>query len=529
MFTQLVLLTHTCSGNESALIEEKMHSDHSANFSGTVNGAERTAPSSVVGTNSKEWSPPEASVQPSRRSTSLSLSRQEPFGLTVIVGGTNVRYCLSHLHSREPATQAFKWQALRDEYDGTPDARLVRFEDSHNFTYRQLAKRCEEFVRGQFERPDQPFEAENLSALTFSMAGMVEGDGIGAHVTTTNTLLTIRREAFGERFVAELQHRMPKLSLKDTTVRVLNDAEAGLEGELYFNKIDRELVTLFMIFGTGLGCACTKDGFPELGHIVVLDTNTKKFRLLTQEERVAIIGPDGAFKPLKGLIFAENVAAGPWTAIGFVKDLARHEPQLLTVFADHIAATERAAAEKAAAENPGGPPVEVRSSGEIFRELKVIERFKNRERHLWAGYAKESTLRGINSLIFDRENCDLANRTKSFGNFDAVKATDPKLALDVMAEKRWKLFYDIVGKISGVVYQGMVQEGLDPHKFIAGGGIGELSNRYNPDLRQQAIELVRKGGDLPEGLFDFSRLSPTARESAPSYQKVVETGHKLAH
>ncbi len=506
-----------------------MHSDHSATFSGKVNGAERTAIPSVPSENFDRLVHPAASLHSSRSSSSLSLSRQEPFGLTIIVGGTNVRYCLSHLHSREPATQAFKWQSLRDEYNATPEAGFVRFEDSHNVTYPELAKRCEEFVRKNFDNPDQPLEVDHFSAITFSMAGMVEGDGIGANVTTSNTLLKIRNEAFAEKFISEFQRRVPELPLKDIQVRVINDAEAGLEGELYFNKIDRDLVTLFLILGTGLGSACTKPGFAELGHLVVFDTKIEKFRLLTKEEFAACTDSDGSFKPLEDLIFAENLLAGPWTAIGFVRCLSGHEPPLLTALADHIAAAERAAAEKAAAEKPGEPPLKVRSTQEIYKELREIQQFKNGERHLWAGHAKESTLRAINSLIFDRTHCDLAQRTEAFGGLEAMKATDPKLALDVVAELEWKRYYRDVGKVAGVVYDRMLQEGLNPHKFIAGGGIGELSNCYSPELRRQALNIIAQAGNLPKWLFDFSRLSPTARESAPTYQKVVETGQKLAH
>jgi hypothetical protein len=506
-----------------------MHSDHSATFSGKVNGAEITAITPGAIEHSDRLSLPSANLNSSRRSSSLSLSRQDPFGLTIIVGGTNVRYCLSHLHSREPATQAFKWQSLRDEYNSTPDAQFVTFEDSHNVTYPELAKRCEEFVRDHFESPDQPLEVENFAALTFSMAGIVEGDGRAAHVTTTNTLLNIKNEAFAERFISEFQRRMPELSLKNTEVRVINDAEAGLEGELYFNNIDRNLVTLFLILGTGLGSACTKPGYAELGHLVVFDTKIDTFRFLTKEEFAASKDSDGSFKPLDGLIFAENLLAGPWTAIGFVRCLSGHEPPLLTALAEHIAAAEKAAAEKAAAEKPGEPPLKVRSTEEIYKELREIQKFKNGERHLWAGHAKESTLRAINSLIFDRTHCDLAQRTEAFGGLEAMKATDPKLALDVVAEMEWKRYYKDVGQVAGVVYQRMCQEGLEPHKFIAGGGIGELSNRYGPELRQLAVNIIAEAGNLPEWLFDFSRLSPTARESAPSYQKVVKTGLELAH
>jgi hypothetical protein len=508
-----------------------MHSDHSATFSGKVNGAENTViPSRAIeafdglqlpGANLLSCKPAPG--------PSLSLSRQEPIGLTIIVGGTNVRYCLSHLNSREPATQVFKWQSLRDEYEATAGAGRIGFENSHAVTYPKLARQCGEFFRNHFENPHDPFEVENFSALTFSMAGMVEGDGTSARVTTSNTLLKIRKEDFAEKFISHLKQEIPKLSLKNTHVRVINDAEAGLEGELYFNRIDRNLVTLFIILGTGLGSACTKPGFAELGHLIVFDPKLDKFRFLTKEEFEACKDTDGAFKPLEGLVFAENILAGPWAAIGFVRRLQNHEPPLLTELAKHIATAEEAAARKYALENPDQPPLKIRSTGEIFNELKRIQEFKNGERHLWAGHTNESTLRAVNSLIFDRKHCDLTKRAEAFGSLDTIKATDPKFALDLVAEMEWKRYYRDVGQVAGVVYQRMLDEGLHPHKFIAGGGLGELSNCYGPRLRQQAVDIITEAGNLPEWLFDFSQLSPTARESAPTYQKVIETARKLAH
>lgn len=508
-----------------------MHSDHSATFSGKMNGAEKTAIPSGAIEKLDGLQMPSARLLSSKpeAAPSLSLSRQEPVGLTIIVGGTNVRCCLSHLNSREPATQVSKWQSLRDEYAVTPGAGIIGFEDSHAVTYPKLARQCGEFFRRQFKNAEDPFEVDNLSALTFSMAGMVEGDGASARVTTSNTLLKIRNEAFAEKFISHLKKEMPTLCLKNTHVRVINDAEAGLEGELYFNKIDRSLVTLFIILGTGLGSACTKPGFAELGHLIVFDPKLDIFRFLTKEEFEACKDADGAFKPLEGLVFAENKLAGPWVAIGFVRDLQDHEPPLLTELAKHIVTAEEEAARKFAAENPDKPPLIPRSMEQVYQELKKIQGFEHGTRHLWAGHANESTLRAVNSLIFDRKHCDLAKRAGAFGSLDTIKSTDPKFALDLVAEMEWKRYYRDVGRVAGVVYQRMLDEGLNPHKFIAGGGLGELSNGYGPRLRQQAVDIITKAGNLPEWLFDFSQLSPTARESAPTYQKVMETARKLAH
>ena len=63
----------------------------------------------------------------------------------------------------------------------------------------------------------------------------------------------------------------------------------------------------------------------------------------------------------------------------------------------------------------------------------------------------------------------------------------------------------------------MAARGVQPDKYILGGGLGEMFNRYNTEDRQDALDIIIEHAKLPPGIFDFSRVSPEARESALSY------------
>lgn len=502
-----------------------MYSDHSATYSGKVNGTEKVTTLTTPSSSTEGVALPKGHRHSNKKS-SLTLTREEPCGLTIIVGGTNVRFSLSHLHSTEPIFDAVKWQKLRDTYNQTPEAAVVSFPDSHKSTYPTIAQKCESFLRKTFNTPKGPIRLDNLAAFNVSVAGIVEGEGLAATVTTTNTLLKVRQETLAEKLRSAILKQMPELFPEDTKVRVLNDAQAGLEGEIFLNKLDPNLATLFLIFGTGFGSSCTVPGYAELGHLTVYDTVQHKFRFLSDEEIADSRGADGSFKPLKGLIYAENLLAGPWVAIGFVKCIARHHPTLTSALAEYISKCEREAL--ASADKSERGEKKLRTLDEIMDELKTIRNFKSGERHLWAGHTNESTLRAINGLIFERKNVDLTELIKSSSTLTEAIKTDGALQLAVVAERKWRTYFEVMGKVTGVVYSRMQEQGIEPHKFIAGGGLGERCNTYNPTLRQEALSIIMRNGNLRADLFDFSKVSPEARESAPTFCEVVKRAEETA-
>ena len=509
-----------------------MHSDHSAAFSGKVNGAEESFPigagatsSEVSGERTGELIVPQGRQNPRNHSSTRTLSREELCGLTIIVGGTNVRFSISHLRSNEPVHSAVKWQFLRDRYNKTPEAQVVEFANSHDITYPELARHCEKFLRNQFKIPKGPIKLPHMTTLYVSVAGLVEGDGFDATVTTTNTLLKMRQEHLATKLHSALVQQMPGLLRDDLHVRVLNDAQAGLEGEIFLNKIDPQLATLFLIFGTGFGSSSTVPGFAELGHLIVYDLGQHKYRFLTKEEMVESRDTDGSYKPLKGLIYAENLLAGPWVAIGFVKCIARHHPTLTKTLAEYIAKCEEEALKKQ--KDTSSEQKAPRSIDAIMEELKTIRNFKSGERTQWAGHANSVTLGYINKLIFDRDHCDLGKIAKTSEDLHQFIKSDEKLGLLLVAERKWKAYFEIMGKVVGVAYSRMLEEGINPHKFIAGGGIGELCNRYNDILKNQAVDTINRNGSLPPGLLKFSEVSPEARESAPAHRQIEKDAEAM--
>lgn len=491
-----------------------MHSDHSATYLGKVNGAEV-----IVGQFQGQRL---EALQGAERPQQLTLlSREDPFGLTIIVGGTNVRFCISRPGDPEPLTYSVKWQELSDELTPSLKAQGVEFGDAHNIVYPILAKRFINFLEQHFDPSEGPLPIENLCSLNFSIAGRVFGDlrdvpgfrrpinGIDAQVSTTNTGLKLSKEPIGRVFYEALTREVPNMRFPEERVFVLNDARAGLEGEKLLQNLPPESRVFFEICGTGDGSEYDEPGFDEIGHRTMLNSRNHNITVHVGDAIAEFVEPDGSFKNLSEfahLRYAENMLAGPWTAIRFVKSLEeKHE--VLDALADRIALKD---------------PLK-RSSETILAELYALADLQFKERTRWAVNSNSYLIRAVNELIFHPDHREVRRAMPCNFNVESLEASNPEKALVLLAWARQKLHFKERGTVAGAIYREMKERGIAPDRYILGGGLGELFNRYAPEDRQDALDLINEHGKLPPGVFDFSSVSPEARESAISYKAVEDT------
>ncbi len=513
-----------------------MHSDPSATLLGKEMGAGvgRAIPA--------ELSTLVAPQRPvSRNSHADRLDRSSPFGLTVIVGGTNVRFCLSTVANPEPIKEGIKWQKMKEVLSFDAE----QFKQSHDISYPYLAKMCLDFIAQQFEPADVPPPLHNLCAITFSVAGQVTGSGRGALITTTNTGLTFIRQALADEFLVAIQHEIaartqlalqhgkPELgwpTLPSLEVEVMNDAKAALFGEVYYGNL-REKNVGIIILGTGCGGEAqlvrhdrstdvhserhqTEGGsntaphaapnMNECGHRNIQDTVHNTFTCYPNGELAQFLNPDGSFKKLDGhLVYAEHLIAGPWNAIRFVRSILENDKA-------KIALARRVA------ENPRDPE----KLAKVIQSLNNLGALKVEHRTEWAIDSDADLVRAINNLVLGAnlfvEKCEL----------DARRTSEHFSADDALIETAYKHFWEyftLVGEVLGSTYRTARDHGYPFDNLILCGGIGESCNWFPDYLRKTVLSHLHRVSNIPEGVIDFSRISPECREDAANRSKVIAT------
>ena len=499
-----------------------MTSGPSATFFGSGNGTGVVAGSSLDLAELKI---------PARPQSRPRLSREDPFGLTVIIGGTNVRFCISPPGRPEPLVFAVSWQELSGKLSPRLAARGVDFSNSHDFLYPILAKRFIRFLSKQF---DGPLPIENLCSLNFSIAGRVCGDerhlpgltrpvhGIDAEVSTTNTGLNFSQSRIGRDLFNAMRLQVPSMRLVAERVLVVNDARAGLEGEIIHLGAEAPPLVELLIDGTGLGGDSSDGEFNEDGHRIIKDYRAKKTIVLRGDQIKEVLNPDGTYKDLpEHQTYAENLVAGPWVAIRFLKSL-QEKPSVMDALARRIAAKSPPPKDGGQEKEPEDRKSEPERIGEILGELYQLADLQHKDRTRWAVNTKSFLLREINELIFQPNHRD--NRRAMPCNFqiDPLEHRDPDKALVLLAWGRQKSFFKDLGEIIGAKYEARMATGKKPDKIILAGGLGEMFNRYSPEDRQDALDLIVEHANLPPGVLDFSRLSPEARECALAYVAAEE-------
>lgn len=529
-----------------------MHSDHSATYLGKVNGAGHVE----LGDSGSLTLPPRPTTE-----RSPFISREDPFGLTIIVGGTNVRICISTPDELQPRKSGIKWQEMEINMRDSLESNGIKFQQSHTLMYPYIAKMCLDHIIEQFDPALGPAPLDRIKAVCFSVAGLVSGKNLNARVTTSNTGVEFVDEPIADRMLRALQEeitrrnqipsrggKLPALNVHEKNVRVLNDARAGLVGEIYYGKdlygdlTDKNVAS--PIVGTGLGGDTIipaqeklEDGTEDLniveraralsgvtdkkhrltlnefGHRVQKNLEKDKFICYANGELAQFIGPDGKFKTLDPhLQYAENLFAGPWLAINFVRTLG--DDSLKSALAKRVQHLFKTKKDK---EDP------VKSAKEAYANalsaLHNLGAMDWENRTNWGVRSNASLVLAINKIILNPKNLD--ERIQ----LDRKAISNTMTPDDRLMEKAYRQFlqyFHDLGFVWEAIYHTAKEHGHPLDKIIMAGGIGEECNKFPERARNFALDLMTSGRRIPAGTIDFSRLSAEARECALTRKLVIE-------
>lgn len=473
------------------------------------------------------------------------LSREEPLGVTTIIGGTNVRICLSIPGNPEPLVHIIKWQTLHDQYTSSGVGSSSDFLKALEWGYERIAKECIDFIASHFDTDKAPPPFHKICAFNYSVAGRVEGDDAFAQIFTSNTGIRFDGEQIALKMEASLLRQLQEKewpAIPQENVVVMNDALAGLRGEMLGvdGGLSQGKTVKFYICGTGVGSKMWHidrplHEFDESGHRGLFNTETEQYRILAGDQIKEVMDSEGGFKIDNTTeVFAEHKLAGPWVAIQFVKEVAP-KPKIMHALARRIAANiikdeqdkkkQREQDKKEQREQDTKPLDPEEQFKLALAGLQDLETMKPRERYLWAINANGHMIKAVNRILLNPDPLAFFGSDPCDNDFEAQITNSPDDALVVMAGKACKRYFKDVGIFLGADYRAMEAEGVAPDKMVLGGGIGELFNRYPEGLRELALKMIHKAAQLPRGKIDFSRMSPEARECTPTYL-TVETSYQ---
>ncbi len=474
------------------------------------------------------------------------LNREDPFGVTTIIGGTNVRICLSIPGNPEPLVHIIKWQALHDQYVASGAGTTSQFRNALEWGYERMAKECIDFIAKKFmgedastsdtEQAPPPFN--QICAFNYSVAGRVEGEDEFARVFTSNTGIGYDGEQIAVKVGQAIQRQLREKNwptIPQANVVVMNDAMAGLRGEMLGvdGGLTQGKTVKFYICGTGLGSKTwhidkpLRD-FDESGHTGLFNTETEQYRILHGDQINEVLAPDGGFKidnPHE--VFAEHKLAGPWVAIEFVKKVAPY-PKVMSALARQIVKNMIADEEKELQKNPKKLDEKPTDPEKRYQETRAqleneLATMKPIERYLWAINAKGHIVKEVNRVLLNPDPLAFFGSDPCDNDFEAQIANSPEDALIVAAGKACKRYFKDLGIFLGADYRAMQAQGVAPDQMVLGGGIGELFNKYSEGLRELALKMIHKAAKLPKGTIDFSRMSPEARECTTTFRQVETT------
>ena len=512
-----------------------MHSDPSATYLGKEMGA-----GVVNGSLNGHAFPARSSSSslPSNRTQDASLERRERInredhlGVTAIIGGTNVRICLSIPGNPEPLVHIIKWQTLHDQYAASHPSSADNFRNALEWGYQRMADECISFIASHFDLEEGPPPFDKICAFNYSVAGRVEGDDEFARIFTSNTGIRFDGEQIAVKMGDAVEQQLKEKewpTIPHTSIVVMNDALAGLRGEMLGadGGLTQVKTGKFYIFGTGVGSMAWHIDkplleFDEAGHRGLYNTESEHYRILVGEQIKEIMDAEGGFKlDNPNEVFAEHKLAGPWVAIQFVKEVAP-KPKVMNALARRI--VNNIIEERKEPKDQDQKPLDPEDLyKEVLVGLEDLSTMKPRERYLWASNANGHMVKAVNKILLNPDPLAFFGSDPCDNDFEAQIANSPEDALVVTAGKACKRYFKDIGIFLGADYRAMEAEGVAPNKMILGGGIGELFNRYPEGLRELALKMIHKAAQLPRGTIDFSRMSPEARECTPTYLKVDAT------
>lgn len=437
------------------------------------------------------------------QATTPPIAREVPFGITVIIGGTNLRMTLSALQLTAPVDETISWQELLRTIacdDEPSDLTALRAR-----AFQEIGRRFVSFIENN-SAPDLGAPLlSHLHTIIFSVAGIVDGNC----VSLTNVPLGIAREDIAHEILKAVNFELTQRGFErccPKVVAVVNDAVAGLMGEVQAGGLQGVRNGAFIILGTGMGGICCVDGAPfveldELGHRFLVKCTDRSVRLLVGDEVTPYLADKEEFRVLVGdEAYAEHHLAGPWVATRFVKAVADGGSNLVETLARKMAHSSGVSASR------------------IHAGLTQLLALSWDELHLWGQRAPSDIVKCVNQFLFTPCAGEIveAKQNKRSGTLD------PAETVTLMGYHAWRDYFELLGRCGGVLATALRSKGTPLERIVLGGGIGEACNHYPAIWRKHAYHVLQSTSGLPRGSIAFSPMRAEQRENALAKASIEE-------
>ena len=431
------------------------------------------------------------------------ITRELPFGITTIVGGTNLRFSLSSPLLQSPCDTAISWQELLRP--GVELSRDGKLEELRTLAFKEIGRRFVSFIETH-SAPDPkgpPFS--KLHTIIFSVAGIVNGD----RVSLTNVPLGIVQKDLAQEILLAINEELGRRGFEHCspkTVAVVNDAVAGLMGELRAGGLYRVQNGAFIILGTGMGGIVCTGGAPytnldELGHRFLVRSSDHTVRILAGDTIAPYLSGQGEFAAVHAEeSYAEHHLAGPWAAARFVKTVSERGE----VYAEALS--------QRLSEHEGFSEARIRSG------LQELGTLPWDELHLWGQRAPSDIVRCVNQLLFSPSVSEVVTtirRAKSCSQ-------NPHDVVTELSYHTWRGYFELLGRCGAALRQTLHSTGTPLERIVLGGGIGEACNHYPEIWKRHAYSIMRSRSGLPPGAMVFSPMRAEERENALTAASINE-------
>lgn len=439
----------------------------------------------------------------SRQEASPPIVRNLPFGITTIVGGTNLRFSLSSPVDSSAIDTRVSWQELlRGNSSLTTTTDLTTTKRA---AFQDIGRRFVAFIENNSEPHPHGPPLSQLHTLIFSVAGIVDGD----KVSLSNVPLGIVHEDLAHQIISAINYELTRRGFETCApkvVAVVNDAVAGLMGEVKAGGLQGVRNGAFIILGTGVGGICCVNGAPcldldELGHRLIVTVADRSVRILVGTDVAPLLDGNKEFVALGDHeAYAEHYLAGPWVATRFVKTIAQGGDALVDCLSRKLAFLH------------GLSDASVRSG------LYEIRRLPSQELHLWGQRAPSDIVRCVNQFLFTPDAANVIHARRQLGSGQMTAAE----TLTSIGYQSWRDYFELLGRCGGAISGALAKMGHPMERVVLGGGIGEACNLYPKIWKKHAYGVLHSSAKVSPGSIIFSPMRAEEREKAIATTSIRE-------
>lgn len=423
---------------------------------------------------------------------------EAPMGVTMIVGGTNVRFVCTDGFCFHPVSFSLSWTELAEKMNLSNSELFDKTDEALNF----LAG----WFIDQLQEKNIPLNSIDIFGL--SVAGLVEGESEAAKVSTVNTGVKIHKRPLLNQFVSKVKEFSPA-DFDPHSYQVRNDAVAGILGETLHpgGCAYKAKNAVFVIIGTGIGGAGITNGsidsdIREFGHTFfyrerMSGKSTLSYHSFDDLQEMGLVNDGKYEKPSDDREYIETYIGGPQLAIRFAKH-----------FGDEQDAIARLAVECLKIE--GAAQVEISEDSPRLRlkirEIQGLAKLDPAERVLWGTDAKSLAVKQIGKFLISLTLKDLEIARLAKSKY-APEGTD--LLYSELVERAWEYREKYMVRVAR--FLGEIGKQWPQHKVIVGGGV--MEGILNGGNYPEDLKTLRWFSGLGERLV-ISELDPETREAS---------------